>query len=704
MLKAACRTALISISLAFLVRPEPGWCQTISSFGVPPIAAPATFEFSYQDIEHVINTRVCNISIPLVGGKSMMASSTPILKDSIRAYSGWEKEYKQFVLGHVDLNTGASKKNSFKTAESDIREQINALKSIGTSDTDIDAYISLPKKDPAEIKYFKQRLAGTPQKLITLFTTVFLIRRYLARNDPSKVLEISDRAINEYKLVPTYHRPDKAERGTYLTFPTLTNITFFFRSSAKLMTDDSEKQFFDALDYIAMRNDILPTVVLFNEHRRDQAILLQAGRLAIMAANADLGDGAAQHVAATWMSTGPKGTSAYIVLRGVHPVTMKVDVSESGSGINRKFYIKSDGSLQSLRSAIVRRVEVLTPTRAFKEYQQFVDRQLVANSTTDISLYDLRQEASGVTIRVGDKNHKDTDGSTNFIGKLRKVHLSRKTYEKFLRSENFTNQSILKKAITLFDGLFEDDESQILVKAVLKDNEASNFVGYTNPFAARSDYYRSMLNQFSFKLNYSLHARHAYRDPLTVYTSQHAKELTARKIGSAANYIIYVDNGIFNVKDYKIISDIEKLMKRVGVRVIVGAHPPSKPRIDKNIIIVSANSDEGLSKYISALGKAGAFTGNYVMLNTCETPITQKIADKITRQYGAKAVFLHSGFVKASTIQDMLVSLSKSIAHKPNGSLVDALRNITRDLSIKAIWTLCDVRSYSPAGRINDRA
>ena len=162
--------------------------QSLSAFGPAPpskllqqIRPVAQGEFSKIQTE-----RICNKSIPLVGGGELLDADLAKLRESVAKYATWEKEYQKTIV-------------------------TNSL-------------LAQLAKDPGKQRYFYERSQGVSASTIDIFSRTFLLRNlYSAQNYDEASVE-ADKLIAQYSLKPISHQVDEAEKGTYLTKEALSTV------------------------------------------------------------------------------------------------------------------------------------------------------------------------------------------------------------------------------------------------------------------------------------------------------------------------------------------------------------------------------------------------------------------------------------------------------------------------------------------------
>jgi hypothetical protein len=164
--------------------------QDAGAFGASPAAAlySTIRQLSASEARKINADRVCQKSVPLIGGREVVESSLEDLKNSRDKLASWERDFQQ--------------RNVFALSDG------NSLST-----------------DKGKHKYFLARKDGVDFKDIDLFISTFITRKLLQDNKYSEVLEETNRLITTYDLKPNFHQVNQAEQATYLTKDTMANIT-----------------------------------------------------------------------------------------------------------------------------------------------------------------------------------------------------------------------------------------------------------------------------------------------------------------------------------------------------------------------------------------------------------------------------------------------------------------------------------------------
>jgi hypothetical protein len=248
-----------------------------------------------------------------------------------------------------------------------------------------------------------------------------------------------------------------------------------------------------------------------------------------------------------------------------------------------------------------------------------------------------------------------------------------------------------------------------LSKAIQKAGDSA-LVLYANPLMLKSSRWLAEGDNFAFQIQKAYPEMRVYRDPLTKKTDGRAKQLTARALAGPADVVVVVaDKSFKRVEDGKVISNLAGEggeFEKAGIKVIKFNGEPADPAWaggkEKVVIVITGHSNEQLAGYTKALGEAGYLDGNYVVFNSCETPLTRELSFNITGEYNAAAVFCYEGKILAKDVKKALgmfaSGLKDAIDAKKKVSLPDFLWKTIRESSLNGVWQISRVVHRSEEG------
>jgi hypothetical protein len=294
-----------TILLSFALRNSVLHAQDASAFGVSP-ASPlysTIRNVSISEARKIERERVCQISVPLIGGSEVLESSLQDLKNSRSALSKWERDYQRL--------------RPF--------QHQSTLALPGTL-PDVDSLVN----DKGFLKYFKARSQGISFEYIDLFISTFIIKKLLGTEEYSDVLVETNRLITSYNLTPNFHQVDQTEKSTYLAKDTMSNIILFYNYVAqnRIAQDDSVR-FYWLVKYLGVRAQLRSAIELFNSTEIDDSMLKDAASLAVEAANGRIDEAARQQIAAAWITKNDEGRKAYIVIASKVTATLVADLDDA---------------------------------------------------------------------------------------------------------------------------------------------------------------------------------------------------------------------------------------------------------------------------------------------------------------------------------------------------------------------------------------
>jgi hypothetical protein len=205
---------------------------------------------------------------------------------------------------------------------------------------------------------------------------------------------------------------------------------------------------------------------------------------------------------------------------------------------------------------------------------------------------------------------------------------------------------------------------------------------------------------FAFSIQRAYPELRVYRDPLTDKTGDRARGLNARALAGPDDVVaVIADKSFKGVEDGKVIANLASEggeFEKAGIKVIKFNGDPADPAWaggkGKTVFVITGHSNEELATYVRALGKARYLDGNYVVFNSCETPLTRALSFEITGEYKAAAVFCYEGKILAKDVKKALGAFAAGVKDALDAgkkvSLPDFLRKVIRDSALNGVWQI----------------
>jgi hypothetical protein len=226
-----------------------------------------------------------------------------------------------------------------------------------------------------------------------------------------------------------------------------------------------------------------------------------------------------------------------------------------------------------------------------------------------------------------------------------------------------------------------------LTKAALAEPP---IVIYSNPLM-RSGRYLADAEEFGFALQTAYPRTTVIRDDYNSETAARAAALASVGRKPASELVAVIDEGSFKVNDRNVLNDMEDTLRDKGWSII--NYKPGTPWTNgtgKAVIVITGHIDENLGKFVRALGNAGYFRDNYVLLNTCYTTASTQLVAEINQQFGARACLRHEAKIAPYRVGELLNGIATDVA-QPDGteSLLEILRTRMNALKLRALWIIC---------------
>jgi hypothetical protein len=212
----------------------------------------------------------------------------------------------------------------------------------------------------------------------------------------------------------------------------------------------------------------------------------------------------------------------------------------------------------------------------------------------------------------------------------------------------------------------------------------------------------ALADEMAFLFQKAYHRTRVYRDPFSDRTDPMVAKLNLFKAAPENVVTIVADKDAFEVTDWKIIQNVspELVKKGFAQPVVVGKDVPAwSGGREKAVTVITGHINEQLVAFVGALGKAGYFKDNYVLLNTCNEMPTRDLATAISEQHGALGVFCYDTRIKAGDVEDFVLALAQAIKDKPGKPLTDLINETISGHKLNGVWTLCFETLWCP-GRL----
>lgn len=239
-----------------------------------------------------------------------------------------------------------------------------------------------------------------------------------------------------------------------------------------------------------------------------------------------------------------------------------------------------------------------------------------------------------------------------------------------------------------------------LTKLVAHEVQGSvPLVLYTNPLLLRNREQSDSADDVAFSIQKSYPEVGIVRDPLSEHTSTQVRELSGMTLASPASVIAVVAPDSFEVKDYKLVQNLEDDLRAKGIEVVEFA----KGQIQwtqvqgKTVLVVTGHIDSKLAAFVRALGEANVFRDNYIIFNSCRAELNRVLATEMTTKFGAAAVYSYDSAIRPEELEPLLMHIPEVPSSEP---FADRWRKLVKESSLNGIWTVCTNSSGNSASGI----
>ena len=301
-------------------------------------------------------------------------------------------------------------------------------------------------------------------------------------------------------------------------------------------------------------------------------------------------------------------------------------------------------------------IKAIAPARAGAMFEAFCLRQIKDYSTDQMRLFNVINHGDHFTIDF-------PDGT--------RVRVTKADYDRYIAK----GQAL--------------PGDQPLTQALSAAGDGANVL-FAHPLMQKTGTPIKEADAFTFNLQKSYPNFRVYRDPLSKQTGKRVAQLNQFRVQGIRDMVVVIPQAQFKVPLMETIADIKDDLNQLGVKwVPFGGKKPWTGGQGKAVVVVTGHTSEELANFARSMGEAGYLTGNYVVFNSCESPLTRRLLTEITTRYGAIASFCHEGAIPADKVQDFVIGLAKKVKEGGNRRFVDLLMESARESKLSGIWTIC---------------
>jgi hypothetical protein len=321
-------------------------------------------------------------------------------------------------------------------------------------------------------------------------------------------------------------------------------------------------------------------------------------------------------------------------------------------------YIKGAKGQHAVKVYKDGKVVLIEPNQAAKEYLAYCSGQVRSNSTSNMALFDLTHSPGGAhQVLIRDA----------------KITLAPDEFSRLMSGKPLPDAHPLSQA--------------------LLDSRSNAKVLFSDPFMQKPGAALTEADQFAFNLQKAYPKVPIYRDPFSVRTDALVRQLNRFSVSGPSDIVAVVADDSFKSrpKDYNLIRDLEKELEKAHIRVVsyrAGTQMASVGK-GKGLIVITAHSNEDLATFVHELGRQGAFEGNYVLFNSCETPLSRQLITEINTRYRAVATFAHQGAVGVNDLDGFMTDFADAITRQGRSNFRDLVLEQLHSHRLNGIWTIC---------------
>lgn len=211
-------------------------------------------------------------------------------------------------------------------------------------------------------------------------------------------------------------------------------------------------------------------------------------------------------------------------------------------------------------------------------------------------------------------------------------------------------------------------------------------VVWSNPFIRKSGYALTRTESFIHMIQKSYPGAALFLDDYRKdETEKKAVQLNSYRLEKPEDVYAVIDQ---SVKDDNVINNLASELTATKINII-RYYPGLKWTGGKGkaLIVITGHISNELANLIRKLGEDGYFEGNYVLINSCRTKLTNELVSEINGRFGGVATLQHKGAIKPLAVEQFLVALSEKVGEQKEFRriIVEALNQS----NLPAVWMIC---------------
>jgi hypothetical protein len=315
--------------------------------------------------------------------------------------------------------------------------------------------------------------------------------------------------------------------------------------------------------------------------------------------------------------------------------------------------------LHALAIAPSGRTTLLTTDAAAKAFTAFTLRELRDYSNPTMRLFRVLPDGDGYVVTF-------PDGTT--------ANLSRVDYARLMKGEKLPADHPLAAALAV-----TREESLVL---------------YSHPLMRKAGPELTAAKDVTFALQRAYPEMRIHRDPLSAETVARAKRLNGRALGNLGDILVLVADDSFRVPQNATVKNIQDELTAEGLKPDVFAGQKYAGPTGRAVIVITGHTSAELAKYVRELGEAGYFKDNFVVFNSCESPLTEQLLTEMTSRYGAAAAFAHEKKIGIDEVQQYLLDFVKKVKATGELNLFKLLLETLHRNKLNGVWSICRAGRY----------
>ena len=211
-------------------------------------------------------------------------------------------------------------------------------------------------------------------------------------------------------------------------------------------------------------------------------------------------------------------------------------------------------------------------------------------------------------------------------------------------------------------------------------------VVWSNPLIRKSGYALNRTESFIHLIQKSFPGAAFFLDDYRRdETEKKAVQLNSFRVEKPEDVYAVIDQSL---KDDNVINNLASELTAAKINII-RYYPGLKWTGGKGkaVFVITGHISKELANVIRQLGEDGYFKGNFVVINSCRTKLTNELVSEINGRFGGVATLQHKGAIRPLDVEQFLVALSERVGEQKEFRRIIA--EALNQNKLPAVWMIC---------------